>query len=125
MVQPQSDQEGLQGGGIDDDDRYEEIQYGICRSRQATSFQYQDSTLLSRALVMEQEVYYQCAEDALKRGIFVAHLLVLLLGTYNQLIATVVQWIGSIDSMTETIAAVHIQITNFKYMMEQLILFLT
>ncbi len=77
-----------------------EIQYGICRSRWATSFQYQDSSSLSPAQVIEQEVYYQYAKDELERGIYIAHLLVLLLGTYNQLHATVVWWIGSNDSMT-------------------------
>ncbi len=98
-----------------------EIQYGICRSRWATSFQYQDSSSLSPAQVIEQEVYYHYAKDELERGIYIAHLLVLL-GIYNQLRATVVRWIGSNDSMT---AAVHAQIICIKSMIKQLILLMT
>ena len=71
---------------------------------------------------MEQEVYYQCAEDALKRGIYIAHLIVLLLGTYNQLRTTIGQWIGINDSVT---AALHAQITWIKSMIQRLILFMT
>jgi hypothetical protein len=71
---------------------------------------------------MEQEVYYQCAEDALERGIYIAHLIVLLLGTYNQLRTTIGQWIGINDSVT---AALHAQITWIKSMIQRLILFMT
>jgi hypothetical protein len=68
---------------------------------------------------MEQEDYYLFAEDALKRGTLITHLLVLLLGINNKLCATIVRWIGSNDSIT---TAVHAQIIHIKSMIKQLIL---
>jgi hypothetical protein len=51
----QGGQERLQAGAVEDDDE-EEIEYGFCRSRRATSFQNRDSSSLSPAQVMQQEV---------------------------------------------------------------------
>ena len=67
---------------------------------------------------MEQEVYYSFAEDAPERGTLIAHLMVLLLGIYNQLCAKFVHWIGH-ESIT---AAVNDQIVQVKSMIQQLIL---
>jgi hypothetical protein len=79
-VSRQGGQEGLQAGAVEDDDDEEEIEYGFRPSRQATSFQYRDFSSLLPAQVMEQEVYYLFAEDALERGTLMAHLLFLILG---------------------------------------------
>jgi hypothetical protein len=49
-----SEQAGLQGGTVEDNDDEEEFQYGFCQSRQATSFHYQDSSSLLPAKVMER-----------------------------------------------------------------------
>ena len=46
---------------------------------------------------MEQEVYYSFAEDAPERGTTITHLMVLLLGIYNQLRANFVCWIGNVS----------------------------
>jgi hypothetical protein len=70
---------------------------------------------------MEQEVSYLFAEDALKRGTLMAHLLVLILGIYNQLCAKFFCWIGY-DFIT---AAVNAQLVQIKSMMQQLILLIT
>jgi hypothetical protein len=75
-------QERLQAGAVEDDDE-EENEYRFRQSRRATSFQYRDSSSLLPAQVMEYEVYYLFAEDALKRGTLMAHLLVVILGIYN------------------------------------------
>ena len=113
----QGRQEGLQAGAVEDDDEGEEIEFGFLRSRRATSLQYRDSSSLSPAQVMEQEVYYSFAEDALERRTIIAHLMVLLLGIYNQLRAKFVCWIGNV-SIT---AAVNDQIVQVKSMIQQLI----
>jgi hypothetical protein len=113
-------QERLRAGAVEDDDE-EEIEYWFCRSRQATSFQYRGSSSLSPAQVMEHEVYYLFAEDALERGTLMAHLLVVILGIYNQLRAKIVRWIGY-DVIT---AAVNARIVQIKSMMQQLILLIT
>ena len=78
----------------DHDDDEEELQYGIRQSRRATSFEYRDSSSLTPAQIMEQEVYYEAAEDALERGMHIAHLLVLLFCTYIHLSSTVTQWVS-------------------------------
>lgn len=75
---PRRDREGFQGDRGDEDD---EIEYGIRRSRRATSFQYRDSSSLAPAQIIEQEVYYGAAKDALERGVFISHLIVLLLNS--------------------------------------------
>jgi hypothetical protein len=58
----------------------------------------------------------------LEGGTLVAHLLVLLLGTYNQLHATIIRWIVSNDYIA---AAVHAQFFCIKSMIKQLILCVT
>ncbi len=70
---------------------------------------------------MEREVYYLFAEDALKRGTLMAHLLVLILGIYNRLRAKIACWIGY-DFIT---AAVNAQLVQIKSMMQQLISLIT
>jgi hypothetical protein len=47
-------------GGENEEDVMEgdEIQYGICWSRRANSYEYQDSSLLSPIHTMDQEVNY-------------------------------------------------------------------
>ena len=47
----------------DEDNEEAQIEYGIRRSRRATPFEYRDSSSLSPAQIMEQEVYYTHAES--------------------------------------------------------------
>ncbi len=113
-------QERLRAGAVEDDDE-EENEYRFCQFRRAKSFQYRDSSSLLPAQVMEHKVYYLIAEDALKRGTLMAHLLVVILGIYNQLRAKIVRWIG----YNVITAAVNAQIVQIKSMMQQLILLIT
>lgn len=46
-------------------DDVDETEYGIRRTRRNTAWVYRDSSSLTPAQIMEQEVYYQSAEDAL------------------------------------------------------------
>ncbi len=50
-------------------DGIEEIEYGLRRSRRNTSWEYRDSSSLSPAQRMEQELYYHVAEDCLDLSI--------------------------------------------------------
>jgi hypothetical protein len=50
-----ADKGELNIGVHEDNDAY--IQYGYCRSRQRTSYEYQGSSLLTPAQIMEQETY--------------------------------------------------------------------
>ena len=56
-----------------EDDEEAQIEYGIRRSRRATSFKYRNSSSLSMAQIMEQEVYYTHAEDALAQSLYIWH----------------------------------------------------
>jgi hypothetical protein len=49
----------------DEDDA--DIQYGYCRSRQRTSYDYRGSRTLTPTQIMEQETYYRYVEVAVQR----------------------------------------------------------
>ena len=118
--QQRRNRDGFQGDHNDDD---EEIQYGIRRSRRATSFQYRDSSSLSPAQIMEQEVYYEAAEDALERGVFIAHLIILLLGIYRHYHAMVGRLLISGDAIvTDFVAVVREKFQHVKNTMDNFIL---
>ena len=67
------------------DNEEEEIQYGVCRARQVTSIQYQDLISFSPAQIMEQEVYYTSAVDAIEICIHIALVIFHLFIMYNHL----------------------------------------
>ena len=64
----------LDGGG----DYVEVIEYGVRRSRRAISNEYRDSSSLTPAQFMEQEVYSASAEDILHRSIAIANIIAIL-----------------------------------------------
>ena len=80
-------------GSEDDIDEDEENQYGIRRSRRATSIAYRDSSSLSPAQIMEQEVYYASAEEAISRSLHISQLLCLLVTSYHHLSTMVNNWL--------------------------------
>jgi hypothetical protein len=47
---------------IDQENGDDKVQYGYCRSRWRTSYEYRGSSLLTPAQIMEQETYYRYAE---------------------------------------------------------------
>ena len=71
-------------GGEDPDDE-ENVQYGVRRSRRTTSREHRPSSTLTPAQIMEQEVYYESAEEALERSLILAQIIGLLLIMYNHL----------------------------------------
>ena len=111
-------------GGHEVDDN-KEVQYGICRSRRATSFHYQDSSSLSPAQIMEQEVYYQTAEDAIMEYVLLAHLIVLVLDVYNHYCAMVDRWQRFGDAMADAVVAVQAKMQHIKNEIKNLLLVFT
>ena len=63
MFQSRCPREEFLGGSGDEED---EIQYGVRRSRRNTTFEYRDSSSLTPAQFMEQEVYFDRAEEAVQ-----------------------------------------------------------
>jgi hypothetical protein len=96
-----ADDDEVIAGVHEDDDA--EIQYGYCRSRRRTSYEYRGSSLLTPAQIMEQEAYYRYAEVAVQRVTYILQLILLHQASYVTLRATLGQWSG-IDSMTSAIA---------------------
>ncbi len=88
--------------GVHEDD-YAEIQYGYCRSRRRTSYEYQGSSLLTPAQIMEKETYYRYAEVAVQCVTYILQLILLHQASYVTLRATIGRWSG-IDSMASAIA---------------------
>jgi hypothetical protein len=114
---------GKDGGHEVDDDK--EVQYGICWSRRATSYHYQDSSSLSPAQIMEQEVYYQTAEDAIMECILLAYLIVLALAVYNHCCAMVDRWQRFGDAMADAVVLLQAEIKHIKNAIKNLLLVLT
>ncbi len=111
-------------GGHKVDDK-EEVQYGICQSRHATSYYYRDSSSLSPAQIMEQEVYYQTAEDAIMEYVLLAHLIVLVLAVYIHYHAIVYQWQRIGDAIADAVVAVQAKMQHIKNEIKNLLLVFT
>ena len=121
------DQLHLQGGY---DEEEEEIYFGIRQSRRATSYQYRDSSSLTPVQIMQQEVHYQQAEDALEQSLIIAHGIALLIAVYNHYNSVVNRWCITIGSrhdifLERAIVAVHAKIQWFKNEIDRFLLLLT
>lgn len=83
----------LDGGG----DYVEVIEYGVRRSRRAISNEYRDSSSLTPAQFMEQEVYSASAEDILHRSIAIANIIAILFILHNHYIRSIATsyWISN------------------------------
>ena len=121
--QQRRNRDGFQGDHTNDDE--EEIQYGIRRSRRATSFQYRDSSSISPAQIMEQEVYYEATEGALEEGVFIAQLIILLLGMYSHFRAMVGRLLIRGDAvMADIVSAARVKMLRVKNTLEKIVLLL-
>lgn len=94
-------------------DEEEEFQYGLRRARRDVSWEYRHSSSLTPLQFMLVEIYYEFAEEKLLLGIYVAHIMLLLLLLYlhheqrlNQL-----QRSSAVDEMATSIARLH-RLTN-------------
>jgi hypothetical protein len=81
-----------------------DIQYGYRRSWRRTSYEYQGSSLLTPAQIMEQETYYRYDEVAVQHVTYILQLILLHQASYVTLHATIGQWSG-IASMASAIAS--------------------
>jgi hypothetical protein len=95
--------EGKLNAGVHKDNDAD-IQYGYCRSRRRTSYEYRGSSLLTPAQIMEQETYYRYAEVAVQRVTYILQLILLHQASYITLRATIGGWSG-IASMASAIAS--------------------
>jgi hypothetical protein len=110
--------------GEDSEDE-DEIQYGVRRSRRATSFQHRDSSSLSPAQIMEQEVYYESAEEAFLKSLHVAQLLCLLLTIYKRFSTLIDNWQRLSSIMVDAIAGVRDKMRQIKIGIDRLIFLMT
>jgi len=101
-------------GHRDGDDEEEEVQHGIRRSRRATSYHYRDSSSLSPAQIMDQEVYYQFAKDIMAQCMLVLHVMVIVLNAHNQYRAFIGRWHRVGGVMSDAIAAVHAKMMRLR-----------
>lgn len=89
MSRPRRSREEMLEGG---EDREEEVYYGIRRSRRATSWEYRDSSSLTPAQVMEQEVYYNMAEDVLLKSMHLLNIITAIFLAYESFKARIGRW---------------------------------
>ena len=62
----------------------EDIEYGLRRSRRSTSYEYRDSSTLTPAQIMEQEVYYESAEITTNLALQTMHIVCTLLPLFHR-----------------------------------------
>jgi hypothetical protein len=81
-------------GGEDEEDmmKGDEIQYRICPSQCATTYEYRDSSLLSPVQIMYQEVYYNIAEDTMVQCVLLLQMMVTILNAHHFLLAFDGRW---------------------------------
>ena len=102
------------------------IQYGIRQSRRDTSYHYRDSSSLSPVQIMDQELFYSAAEDAMVYCVLLLHIMTIILNAHNRLRASVSAWQRSIEaSIVDAIAAAQSKMKHLKEMMDKLLFILT
>ena len=79
----------------DDGDEEEQLQFGIRQARRRTAHEYRDSSSLTPAQIMNQEIYYHTAESMLYSAFFLGHILALLTTLYQSYNATLLRWMNS------------------------------
>ena len=104
-----------------EDDEEARIEYGIRRSRRATSFEYRDSSSLSPAQIMEQEVYYTHAEDALAQSLYLAQVIALLLTPYHYFSSMMNNWQRHGNIASDVISDVQEKLCQIKERIETML----
>ena len=122
MFRPRRTREEFLGGSGDEDGK---IQYGVRRSRRNTTFEYRDSSSLTPAQFMEQEVYYARAEEAMHGSLPIAHLIFLLLAIYHRYLIILNDWHRIGNVMTDSIASMRDKIRGMRVMINRLIFILS
>ncbi len=79
---------------IDQENGDDKVQYGYRCSRRRTSYEYQGSSSLTPAQIMEQETYYRYAEVVVQRVSYLLQLILLHQASYISLHATIGRWSG-------------------------------
>jgi hypothetical protein len=99
----------------------EDIEYGLRRSRRSTSYEYRDSSTLTPAQIMEQEVYYESAEITTNLALQTMHIVCTLLPLFHRYnaILLVLQFSQPAEYMISSLKASLIRI---KETIEKLIL---
>ena len=108
-------------GAEDDQDEDEENEYGVRRSRRATSIANRDSSSLSPAQIMEQEVYYASAEEAISRSLHLAQLLCLLLISYHHYSTMIDNWQRVSNVMADAISSVRDKVHHLRIAIDRLL----
>ena len=100
---------------------HEDIEYGLRRSRRSTSYEYRDSSTLTPAQIMEQEVYYESAEITTNLALQTMHIVCTLLPLFHRYYAIllVLQFSQPAEYMISSLKASLIRI---KETIEKLIL---
>jgi hypothetical protein len=80
-----------------DDKDDADIHYGYRRSWRRTLYEYQGSSSLTPAQIMEQETYYRYAEVAVQRITYILQLILLHQASYVSLCASIGRWSGIVS----------------------------
>jgi hypothetical protein len=108
----------------DDCEDEEDIEYGIRQTRRLTSYEYRDSSSLTPAQHMEQEVYYKNAEMAYEQSIILVHMICTLLPLFNRyrtLLQSLLQLHDAADQLVTSLSA---YVARLRTTMARLILLL-
>jgi hypothetical protein len=101
------------------------VQYGIRRSRRDTSYEYRDSSSLSPVQMMDQELFYHIAEDAMLQSVLLLSIIVMVRNAHHRLRSLVRRWQRSADvGIANAVAAAHVKMQQWKDMMEKILLLL-
>ena len=103
-------------------DEEESVEFGIRRSRRATTSHHRDSSGLYPAERMEQDVCYTYAEEAVARSLYIAQLVSILFAVYNHYNSFIVQWQRLESTMADAIAVVRNKMQAIKKQIDGLLL---
>ena len=109
---------------IGPNDHDEELQFGIRRSRRATSWEYRDSSSLTPAQIMDQEVYYDASEECLQMSIYLLNIIAHLSAGFGHFKTMCTQW-QTMDAMMHAIAYAQEKMKLFKSAADKLLLLLS
>jgi len=117
MTRSRRDREELLAGRNDD---IEDIEYGIRQSRRNTSFHYRDSSSLTPAQFMEQEMYYHFAAEVLEHSVHIGHIIGLSVSIYHWYNAIVGRLHTLRDGVSDSIAAARRKLQLIKNAIDKL-----
>jgi hypothetical protein len=98
----------------DNSEEEEDIEYGICQTRRQTSYEYHDSSSLTPAQIMEQEVYYESAAITYEWSISIVQIICTLLPLLNHCNTILQYWTQLNTSAEHAITFLHSRITSLK-----------